>query len=60
MLVGKRVCGVEIFDLPCVASGNNSYLSSRDMADLWRQGISVDDNNDPSPGKIPVPGNIPF
>ena len=60
LLVEQRVCGVEISDLPCLASGHNSNLTSEDMADLWRQGISVDDNNDPYPGKIPVPGNIPF
>ena len=41
-------------------SGRNSNLSSEDMDDLWRQGIVANDNNDPDPEKIPVPGNIPF
>ena len=48
------MCSVEIFDFPCLASGNNSNLASEDMADLQRQVISVEDNNDPSPKQIPV------
>ena len=60
LLVEHRVCGVESFDLPCLASGRNSNLSSGDMADLRRQGIAVYKNNDPIPENIPVPGNIPF
>ena len=49
----KRVCGVEISDLPCLASGRNSNLISNDMADIWRQGIYVEDENDPDPQKNP-------
>ena len=60
MLVEQRVCDVEILDLPCLASGHNSNLTSEDMADIRRQGISVDENNDPEPENIPVPKNIPL
>ena len=60
LLVEKRVCGAEILDLPCLASGHNSNLTSEDMADLRRQGISFDNNNDPAPQKTLVPGNIPL
>ena len=54
------MCGVEISDLPCLASGHNSNLNYEDMADLWHQDIAVDDYKNPSPEKIPVPGNIPL
>ena len=33
-LVEQRVSGVEILDLPCLASGHNSNLTSEDIADL--------------------------
>ena len=36
LLVEQRVCGVEISDLPCLASGHYSDLTFEDMADLWR------------------------
>ena len=49
------MCGVEILDLPCLASGNNLNLTSDDMDDLRRQGIDVDDYNYPAPENIPVP-----
>ena len=52
LLLEKMVCGVEISDLPCLASGYNSNLNYDDMADLRRQGIIDDDDNDPSPVKI--------
>ena len=45
------MCGVGISDLPCLASGHNSNLISEYMSDLRRQGIAVDDKNDPSPPK---------
>ena len=53
--VEQRVYDVEIWDLPCLASGHNLNLTSEEMADLWRQGIAVDDNNDPAPENIPDP-----
>ena len=59
-MVEKRVCAVKISDLPCLASGNNSNLTSENMADLWRQVISVDNDKDPDTENIPVPGNIPL
>ena len=60
LLVEERVCGFEISDLPCLASGHNSSLTSEDMADIRCQGIAVDDDEDPSPENIPVPINIRF
>ena len=54
------MCGVEIFDLPCLASGHNPNLTSEDMDDIRRQGIDADDNNNPAPKNIPVPENIPL
>ena len=59
LLVEKMVCGVEISDLTCLASGNNLNLASEEMADLRRQYIAVDDNNYSSPENIPVTGKIP-
>ena len=47
-----------MLDLPCLASGNNLNLTSEDMADLRRQGIYVDNNNNPDPKTILVPVNI--
>ena len=52
-MVEQRVDGVEFLGLPCLASGQKSNLTSDDMADLQRQVISVDDNNDPTPENIP-------
>ena len=60
LLVERRMCGVEILDLPCLASGHNLKLTSEDMADLRRQGIAVVENTKPDPDNIPVPGNIPL
>ena len=57
LLVEQRVCAVEILNLPCLASGHNLNLTSEEMADLWRQGIAVDDNNGPAPENIPTPKN---
>ena len=52
--------GVEILDLPCLASGRNSNLTSDDMADIWHQWIAVKGNNNPAPENIPSPENIPL
>ena len=46
------VGGVELSDLPCLASGQNSNLTSNDMAYIRRQGISFDDDNDSAIVKI--------
>ena len=43
--------GVKNLDLPCLASGHNSSLTSEDMADLWCQEITVDGNSKPAPKK---------
>ena len=59
-LVKYRVCGVKFLDLPCLASGYNLNLTSKDMADLRRQGIAVDGNNGPANKNITVPVNIPL
>ena len=53
LLVEQRVCSVEILGLPCLNSGRNLNLTSDDMAYLHRQGISVDDDNDPPPKIFP-------
>ena len=58
LLAEKRVCGVEILDLPCLASGENSNLTSDDMADLRSQVISVNDDKNPAPKTITDPQNI--
>ena len=59
LLVEQRVYGVENLDLPCLASGHNPNIISEDMADLRRQGIAVDGDNDPDPGKITFPKKFP-
>ena len=52
LVVEHGVDGVEFSDLPYLASGRNSNLTSDDMVDLWHQGITVDDVNDTSPENI--------
>ena len=59
LFIEERVCGVEISDLLCLASGNNSNLTSEDMGNLLRNGIAADGDNDPAPQNIPVPGTFP-
>ena len=54
------MCGVQILDLPCLSSGHNLNLTYEDMADLWRQGIAVNDENDPAPKTFPIPVNSPL
>ena len=54
-LVEQMVCGVEVLDLPCLDMGKNSKITSDDMADLWSEGISVDNNNNPAPEKKSCP-----
>ena len=54
------MCGIEILDLPCLYSRYNLNLTSEDMDDLWRQDISVKDDNDPVPKNISFTKNIPL
>ena len=56
LLVEQRVGGVEIWDLPCLASERNSNLTSDDMADIRSQGIDVNVDNCLSPRK---PDEVP-
>ena len=44
LLIEQRVCGVEVSDLPCLASGNNFKLTSNGMTDIRSQGITVDND----------------
>ena len=60
LLVEKRVCGSEILDLPCLASGHNLILIYEDMGDIRSQGIAVDNDNETSPQKNPVPEKFPY
>ena len=41
-------------NVPVTHYGRNLNLMSRDIADMLRQGIGVDDDNTPVPGKIPA------
>ena len=52
-MVEQRVGGFEFSDLPCLALGRNLNLASNDMADIRRQGITVDDGNEPDIKNIP-------
>ena len=51
---------IEIIGLPCLTSGHNLNLTSDDMADLQRQCISIDKDNDPAPENSTVTKNIPL
>ena len=57
LLVEQKVCGVEISDLPCLASGRNLNLTSDDMADIQHQGIDFDNDIDPKTKNYPSPKN---
>ena len=50
--VEHGVGGVEFSDFPCLSSGQNSNLTSDDIADLRHQGIAVDDEKGPSAENI--------
>ena len=45
LLEEQRVCGVEIQDLSCLASGHDLNLTYEDIANLWCKGIAVGDND---------------
>ena len=51
---------VEILVLPCLASEHNSNIPIEDMADLRRQGINVNNENDPAPKIFLTLENIPL
>jgi hypothetical protein len=51
--VQARVGGVDSVDIP-IPVPRNSNLSADDLADLRRQGIAVDDDNDPAPENVPA------
>ena len=53
LVVEQRVGDVELSDLSCLSFGRNLSLTSDDMSDLQRQGIAVDDDNEPDTNKIP-------
>ena len=53
LVVEQRIGSVEFSGLPCLALGRNSNLTSNYMADIQRQGISLDDDNEPDPDNIP-------
>ena len=54
------MCGIEISDLPYLASGHILNLTYEYMADLRIQCIAANDNNEISPEKNPVPKTIPL
>ena len=45
----NRADGAEANNAPTLISGWTSNLRSEDMVELCRQGISIDDDNNPSP-----------
>ena len=52
----NRADGAEANDAPTILSGRTSNLRSEDMVELRRQGISIDDDNDPAPENVPRQG----
>ena len=52
-MVEYRVGGADFSNLPYLALGEILSLTPDSMADLRRQGIDVDDDNDPAPDNIP-------
>ena len=55
----NRLDGAEANDMPSLLSGRTTNLLSEDMAELRRQGIAIDDDNDPAPENIPDRGAEP-
>ena len=52
----NRSDGAESNDSPILLSGRTSNLRSEDMVELRRQGIAIDDDNDPAPENVPRQG----
>ena len=53
----NRADGAEANDAPTLLSVRKSNLRSEDMVELRRQGISIDDDNDPTPENVPRQGD---
>ena len=49
----NRADGAEVNDAPILLSGRTSNVRSEDMVELLRQGIAIDDDNDPAPDNFP-------
>ena len=47
LVVKQRNGGVSFSDLPCLASGKNLKPTSNKLEDIRRQGITVDNENNP-------------
>ena len=52
----NRADGVEANDAPILLSGRTSNIRSEDMVELRRQGIDIDDDNNPAPDNVPRQG----
>ena len=52
----NRTDGAEANDAPNLLSGRTSNLRLEDMAELFRQGIAIDDDRNPAPDNIPRQG----
>ena len=52
----NRSDGAESNDAPILLSGRTSNLRSEDMVELLRQGIAINDDNDPAPENVPRQG----
>ena len=48
--------GAEANNAPILLSGRTSNISSEDMVELFRQGIDINDDNDPAPDNVPRQG----
>ena len=58
--IDSRIGGVgAATDLPNLNSGRTSNLTAGNMADLWRQCIATDGDNDTAPENIPGPAPAP-
>ena len=49
----NRADGAEANNAPILLSGRTSNISSEDMVELRRQGIAMDDDNNPAPENFP-------
>ena len=49
----NRADGAEANDAPILLSGRTSNIRLEDMVEHLRQGISIDDDNDPAPENVP-------
>ena len=48
--------GAEANNAPTLLSGRKSNLRLEDMVELFRQGISINNDNDPAPDNVPRQG----